>query len=471
MSSIVLLPALIAIYVLSKHSLQSAFLSVLVPVIFFLPMYYSWQIPSLPDLNFVGATTIPLILAFLIRGMPGWRSSSTDLLVFTFAFVIGFSEYINTGYKSAQNLIAAMILSVIFPYVLAKSLIEPNGLRIEFVKRIVLTLFVVSLFLIHESLTHSSYGIVQRILGGYVFQGQGWKSVSLGRWGLSRAKGPFLHSIQAGIIMMVGFLLQQWLEWNNAWSSSRLLGFPKGKVISFVLFLGVLAPISRAPWLGGLLAMSTIFSLSILFTFSRSPQSRYLLIVAFLGGTLVLGGLVQETLKQVIPVSREEVAGSSAEVQTVAYRFDLYKTYGTVVMERWMWGWGALGWKENQRIGQRSIDNAFLLLALGHGLVSVISILIIFFYLIIRLFVHTVNYAPSDFPRSSVSLLLMAIFIHEMFCLATVSLNTNNMTMLFMLFGWSDAYLRTRQPYFCSPSSVLRNPSHNKLEFKFHRTI
>lgn len=468
MSFIVLFPSFIAAYVIFYYSLHLAFLNIFIPVVLFLPMYYQWTIIGVPDLNFVGATAIPLIFVFLIRGMPGWRFSGTDFLVFTFVFVIAFSEYINSTYKEAQNLIAQMILAVMFPYVLAKSLIEPRGLRVEFVKRIVLTLFVVSFFLVHECLTHASHSIIQHILGGHFFPGQGWRLGTLDRWGLSRAKGPFVHSIQAGIIMMIGFLLQQWLEWNKAWSSSRWLGFPKGKVISFMLLLGILAPISRAPWLGGLLALATIFSLSILFTLARRPQSRYLLIGGVVGSIMVIGILTQGAFKQFASVSREEAAQTSHERQTIAYRFDLYNTYGSVIMEKWMWGWGQSGWSQHQQAGQRSIDNAFLLLALSHGLVSVLSLIIIFIYLMLRLFIHAVSFVPSTDPKNSISLMLLALLLHEIFCLATVSLNTNNMTLLFMFFGWSDAYLHARQPY--SPSPISRNHS-PKLAFDFYRTI
>ncbi|MDM8557429.1 O-antigen ligase family protein [Candidatus Parabeggiatoa sp. HSG14] len=467
LTTVVLIPAFIAAYFAFTHSPHKAFLNVYVPTLLLFPPYYQWKPPFIPDPNFYEAAVIPIILAFLVRGMPGWKFTLTDVFVLGFTFFISTSEYINYGYKDAQNLMARMLLSVICPYVLAKSLIEPAGLRIEFAKRIVLVLFIISFFLVYENHFRTGYTVWQSALGR--FFDFGWARAVRFRWGMARANGPFIHPIQAGIIMVIGFQLHQWLVWNRAWPSQlknfSLPFFTVPQIMTIVLLFGVFAPLSRAPWLGLILIGGVIFVLSIIVSFSKKPLVRYLIILAMIGG-IVIGAMgMNEAFNQFASVGREEAGETSQERRTIAYRFELYITYGEIVLDRWVWGWGRMGWPKDTV--QPSVDNAYLFLALNHGLIAVGCLLALFFFIMLKLFAHIMSQPAMTPAKSALAITLLSLFVHEFFCLATVSLNTTNLTLLFIIIGWSDGYLHNRKEH-KSQVSVTDNQN-SKLPFKFRR--
>jgi hypothetical protein len=467
LTTIVLIPALIAAYFAFTHSPHKAFLNVYVPTLLLFPPYYQWKPQFIPDPNFYEAAVIPIVLALLVRGMPGWKFTLTDVFVLGFAFFISTSEYINFGYKDAQNLMARMVLSVICPYVLAKSLIEPAGLRVEFAKRLVLILFVVSFFLVYENHFRSGYTIWQSALGR--FFDTGWARAVRYRWGMTRANGPFIHPIQAGIIMVIGFQLHRWLVWNRAWPS-KLKNLPQlpiltiPQIMTIVLLFGVFAPLSRAPWLGLILAGGVIFVLATIVSFTKKTLVRYLIIFAMIGG-LVIGAMgMNEAFNQFASVGREEAGETSTERRSIAYRFELYITYGEIVLDRWVWGWGRLGWPKNPT--QPSIDNAYLLLALNHGLIAVGCLFTLFFFMMLKLFARIMRQPAAIPAKSALAITLLSLFVHEFFCLSTVSLNTTNLTLLFLIIGWSDSYLHNRKDH--NQVSVTDNQN-SKLPFKFRR--
>ena len=115
-----IIPALIAAYVAIRYSAARAFLQVYIPVLLLLPMYYRWVIPVLPDPTFEQATILPIAAVFLWRHGKDWKFSLADVLIVSFAGCIGLSEFLNTNYNEAQNLMFDMVASVVFPYMLAK---------------------------------------------------------------------------------------------------------------------------------------------------------------------------------------------------------------------------------------------------------------------------------------------------------------------------------------------------------------
>src|SRR5262245_55652246 len=97
--------------------------------------------PGLPDPSFSHAAILPIAVAALIGGNLRWRFSLGDILVVGFAWCVGYSEYSNAGYKEAQNLLFDMFCLALLPYLLTKALVEPNGLRVAFAKRLVYCFF------------------------------------------------------------------------------------------------------------------------------------------------------------------------------------------------------------------------------------------------------------------------------------------------------------------------------------------
>lgn len=467
MNIIALLPAFFSVYFAFTRSPHYAYLNVFVPALFLFPPYFAWKPPMIPDPNFYEAAIGPIVLVFLIRNLPGWRFSIADVLVFVFAFAISYSEYLNYNFKEAQNLMAAMVLSVMFPYLLAKSLIEPAGLGVEFAKRIVFVLCIIALLMILENHFRGSYTIWQRALGP--FFDAGWRRAVNYRWGMVRANGPFVHPIQAGIIMAVAFQLQQWLYWNRAWPL-QIKGLPKlplniPQITTLTIAMGLFAPLSRAPWLAAILGIITTYSLAYVVKLAKSATSRYLMIGVLIGGVAVGGLAMKEAFTQFASVSRGEA--SSKERETIAYRFQLYETYGIVVLQKPLWGWGRLGWPVDS--AQRSIDNAYMLLALNHGLIAVGCLLALFITMMLRLFLRIMQEPASKPPQAALSITLLSVLLMELFALSTVSLNSTNMTLLFLMFGWAEGYLMTSRSY--HPITETASSPVSSQPFQFRRTM
>lgn len=144
MEAVVAIPALVAAVVAWRYSTQAAFLGVYLPVLLLLPDYYRWVLAGLPDPTFSQAVILPIAALFLVRHTGHWRFSATDWLMLGLAFSMSFSEYLNAGYPDAQNLMFSMLTELVFPYMLAKGLIEPYGLRVRTARRMVFLLFVVA---------------------------------------------------------------------------------------------------------------------------------------------------------------------------------------------------------------------------------------------------------------------------------------------------------------------------------------
>lgn len=469
MTIIALLPALLSVYFAFTRSLNYAFLNIFVLTVFFIPSYFAWKPPMIPDPNFHEAVAGALMLVFLIRGLPGWRFSWADILVLVFAFSVSYSEYTNYSFKEAQNLMANMVLSVLFPYILTKSLIEPAGLRVEFAKRIVFILAIVSLLMITENHLRGSHTIWQKVLGP-IFD-VGWRRGVIYRWGMVRASGPFVHPINAGIIIAVAFQLQQWLYWNGAWPL-KIKWLPKlplnvPQILTLIIAMGLFAPLSRAPWLAAILGIITTFTLAKVISLTRDVTSRYLIIGLLLGG-LAIGGLaMEEAFTQFASVGRQET--STQERETIAYRFLLYETYGATILQQPIWGWGRLGWPVDKT--QPSIDNAFLLLALNHGLVALGCLIILFILIMSRVFFRIMQEPAAKPPQATFSIALFSLLLIEMFSLSTVALFGTNTTLLFVLFGWAEGYLMTSKTHQLTENVRNISSSVSSQSFRFRRTI
>ena len=136
MAAIAGIPGLIALLVALRRGPAAALIDVYLPVLLLLPDYYRWVLPGLPDPTFNKATILPIFALFALRDMGRWRFSLTDLLIFGLAIEMAYSEFINTDYSDSQNLMFDCVANIIAPYMLAKGLVEAQGLRVEFARKL-----------------------------------------------------------------------------------------------------------------------------------------------------------------------------------------------------------------------------------------------------------------------------------------------------------------------------------------------
>ena len=254
MQLLAILPGIWAIIVAFAKSPEIALVEVYIPVLLCLPDYYRWIVPLFPDPSFSHAAILPIAVIFCIKSKWHWKLSLGDFLVFGFASCVGYSEFLNAGYSDAQNLMFDMICLVVLPYVLTKGLVEPNGLRVRFAKKLVFCLFVISFVSLYEFkfATTPWRMVLDRFFPG---QGAGW--VTTFRWGFARVAGPYGHAILAGAILIIGYRIQRWLEWSGHWEPrfrKLSLPIPKSRAITLGLVMGILMTMVRGPWIGAILA-------------------------------------------------------------------------------------------------------------------------------------------------------------------------------------------------------------------------
>ncbi|HKD68685.1 MAG TPA: hypothetical protein VKB84_17715 [Candidatus Binataceae bacterium] len=255
MAAIAGIPGLIALIVCLRRGPALALIDVYLPVLLLLPDYYRWVLPGLPDPTFNEAAIIPIFALFVMRGGGRWRFSITDLLIFGLALEMAYSEFINTNYSDSQNLMFDCVANIIAPYVLAKALVEPQGLRVEFARKFCALMAAVAVVSVFEFRMGSNPA--QMILSRF-FPGQtGW--VTTFRYGFARIAGPYGHAILAGVIFAVAYRVQRWLEWNGYWEGRmKWLPIKPARFLTYAIAAGSFMTLCRGPWIGEFFGMIAI---------------------------------------------------------------------------------------------------------------------------------------------------------------------------------------------------------------------
>lgn len=422
------------VYYVAKHqSLTKAFIWGYIPILLLLPDYYRAVTPGLPDPNFNQAASFALFVVYLMKGAPGYRFSFTDVVVGVYTFSVSLSEFLASGYSDAQNLMFYELTSVLFPYLFAKSLIEPFGLRYDFAKSFVLSLSVVFVFNLFEN--KFGYNLWQACLGVF-FPGQAQEWVTTFRFGIARAAGPYGHCLIDGIMMAVAYRLQRWLQWSNAWPKKISLfawipHLTPAEIFTLMIFGGVLSTLGKGQWLAGIIAAGiTIIGRS---KKRASAMTTVLAVMIFVGIPLLA------VILNYASVGRKNATNENQE--TAAYRYDLVSEYIGEANDHFWFGWGLMHWPKIH--GFESIDNHFLLLYLNHGIVAVGLLLAIIFVMMGRLVKHGMSRPFTEPSGSSLAFTLAAIYLMYFIAVATVSMAFQSCTVFFLITGLADAYLRT----------------------------
>ncbi len=460
LSYIAYLPGIWAYYIAQNQSVQKAFIWVYIPTLLLLPDYYRAMTPGLPDPTFNQSASVALFGVFMMKGSPGYRFSYTDLVVGFYAFSVSYSEFLASGYSDAQNLMFFELTSVLFPYIFAKSLIEQFNLRYDFAKSVVLCLSIVFLLNLFEN--KFGYNLWQAYLGMF-FPGQGEGWITTFRFGLARAAGPYGHCLVDGVIMAVGYRLQRWLQWSEAWPEKiKQLNwvpfFTPAQLFTLMILGGVFSTLGKGQWLAGIIAAGVVI-------IGRSKK-RAAAMTAVLSVMVGVGIPLLIAFLNYASVGRENAADDNQE--TAAYRYELVTEYMDEASERLWFGWGLMQWPEIH--GFESIDNHFLLTYLNHGVIAVTLLLGIIFGMMGRLIIHGMA-RPMPEPRgSSFAFTLAAIFLMYLIAVATVAMMYQSCTLFFIITGLSDAYLRTSQ-WDGDQGNGKTKPVPDTRKFKFRKVI
>jgi hypothetical protein len=451
-----LIPALVAAFIAFRRSASQAFLDVYLPVLLLLPMYYRWVIPALPDPTFEQAAILPIAAAFFFRECKGWRFSFMDLLVCGLALCIGYSEYLNAGYKEAQNLMFDMVASVVLPYLLTKGLVEPRGLRVAFARRLVVLMFAVSLISVYEF----RMGITPWKMMNRLFPGQGEEWVTTFRYGFARIAGPYGHAILAGLVFIVGFRIQRWLEWSGQWEPQfqklRWLKLSKARILTLGLLAGCIMTMCRGPWIGGVLGAAV--------TAIGRSRNRKMAMLSIAAAIVIAGIPAAIVFRSYASVGRAHAKTVAQE--TAAYRKELIDKYVDIAISRGVWGYGRNTWPKLP--GAPSIDNYYLLLALMHGAVALSILVTIIVVMPIRLIRFEMRNPVSIPLGSSLGFTLAGIYIAFAITLATVYMGMQAIPLFAIVTGWSEGYLLADRATQTSAAPVML---HTAAPFAFRRIV
>jgi hypothetical protein len=427
MNVLALIPAIVATIVSWRMSPARAFIVVYLPSLLLVPDYYRWLAPGLPDPNFHQSAILAIAAMYFIQERK-WKFSPLDIPILGLAGSMGISQYVATGYADAQNLAFTMLCSVVLPYLLAKSILQDPVVRTDFAKALVLLLALVALASVFE------FRFIRNPFQDFLrpfFPGLGYGWVTNIRWGFGRIAGPYGHSILAGIMFAVGYRVHRWLQDGGHWGSSksdRIRVF----LVTVSLLGGALMTLSRGPWIGAVLGGCV----ALLGTVKNRNRTALIMVLSgvFLAGPCYL------LFKSYVSVDRDQVQSLTQE--TAAYRKELFEKYVDIAFQRKAWGWGQ---NTIPKIpGLDSVDNYWLLLALMHGLIALGSFTAIFTIVMSRLAQYGFRTRPSS-EESRTAFTLVGIFVVFAFSITTVYLGTQTQPLLFLMAGWADGFLNSRE--------------------------
>ena len=456
LSFIGFLPAILAFRMAMNSSPSDAFFRVYIPTLLCLPDYYRVITPGVPDPTFGQAVALAIFIVAMMRGgFKGYRFSHMDLVVMVYAGLVFNSELQASGYSDAQNLMFTMLFAVIVPYIMAKSFIEPAGMRYEFAKRVVTCLVIVSFINLYEARFGSN--AFQLILGRFFpGQGEGWNVTF--RFGMARTAGPFGHALSAGIIMMLGFRLQRWLHFSGAWPDKvkQLPWLP----IKFPLFMtlvltgGFFITFAKGSWLAGFMAGFVVAM--------GRMKNKMMALMMVLGFIVFVGIPALSSFIAYASVGRANAKDDNQE--TACYRYELVQLYIDIAMEKELFGWGLTKWPKVAEAP--SIDNHYLLLFLMNGKLAFYCFLYVLFGTMVRLLAYGVKIPPPPNSGGALAFTLASIYLGYIIAIATVYMGGQTIPMLFILTGWSESFLKMKGQDYSPHGDVVEVEPPPLLNFK-----
>jgi hypothetical protein len=443
---VVFVAMLASMVVLQKHGLQVAFLRVWIPFYLSMPTVFWVNIPGLPDPNFMQAAIIPLLFVLARDRLGQTRLGPMEILVLVYMAIRVFADFLSRGYSDAQNYGFYLLTCLAGPYLLGRYVIDTRRMDIATSKAFVVMFLVFFPLFLYEAKFWVSpiFKFLSPLFPG-AFSG-----LSI-RYGLARTAGTFEHPILACIMIIAVYRLHRWLCWTGVWDQpqtgrlgqlqrwSKRFPLPFSLQISIALVLMALMTISRGPWIGGIAAAVLVAA------GNARNRKRALWIVGI--GFLVAGVAGQMALDAYITPAQG--AAISEEAQTMLYRKVMVERYKEFLMERMWWGWGLTYVPKIP--GMESVDNAFFLMALQHGILAPAVFAIIFIYAIasqLRFALKApAGSAPMGFTFSGIYLMCFIAF-------STVYMGAQTEPLLFLLLGWGESIKNRRGETQAVPGSA-----------------
>ena len=437
---VVFIALIIAYIVASRRGADQAFLRVWLPFFLFIPSLMFVNIIGLPDPNFAQCAMIPIMFFLVKDHLHEIKIGRMEILIGVYFLLRLVMDFLSRGYADAQNYAFYMITALLGPYLVGRYLITSRRMDIATCAVFVVSLVIMFPMFLYELRTWVSP--VYKILGPLfpnVYPG-----LSL-RWGFARTAGTFEHPILACIVVIIAYRLHRWLCWQGFWDKPQEGWL--GKVqrwakcvplialrhqISIILILMAVMTISRGPWIGAFAGAAL--------TAVGNLKRRYLGLILLVIVTMLMVPTAQLALEWYTTADQgEELTG---EAQTVKYRRMMLEVYAEYLQQRFWTGWGLTTVPEVP--GMESVDNAYFLMALQHGILAPTLFCVLFLYAI----ASQVKFGLKEPVRTSpIGFTFAGIYVATFLSFATVYMGAQTEALLFLLLGWGESIKnRGRQP-------------------------
>lgn len=436
MQAIVFLPAFVAGLVVWCCGYRKALVFVALPTLLILPTFYTWDLPSAPDMNFWNFLFALVFAGWLLSSdRQLYRFHFVDLLVLGFVLLSVHSEASTKTIGDARNLACQHFMGVIVPYLFGRVVARHRGLLVGTVAILVVVGSAIGLVAPYEArMGVNPFDFLRKLWPTAL----AWDG-ALYRAGFRRVAGPFAHPICQGFFFSMVFPLSLWL---------RRYGFLGGKWRQGVILLGQIAGLlfagSRGPILGTLIAIGIVGL--------GWARRRALLLGGIFSLLLLCAPFLLDGVSTYLSVTRGEA--TTATQETAAYRKELLENYWEVVMES---PWLGYGRNEIPVVkGQKSIDNQYLFLSLQHGLPVAVLFLLLLLLPGGLLFLRILR-APAN-PTVLLGWCLVGCLAGAIFTQITVFAGTQTAQVLLLLQGIAVSTIgrveNSRAPVGSSPHTI-----------------
>jgi hypothetical protein len=449
---VVFLALFVAVYYVDRHGLEQAFLRVWIPIFLYIPFAFTAHIPMVPIRTFSQAAIVPILFVLFREKAHLIRLGRLEILLALYVVLRVSADFTSRGYKDAQNYAFYMLSCLVGPYLMGYYIINNRRMDIKTAKMFVLIfLSFFPMFLYEAKFWVNPIFKIMSPLFPDAFSG-----LSI-RYGLARTAGTYEHPILACIMVVAVYRLHRWLTWSGAWKEpqkgwlARIQGWLKplpfsfDKQVSIILIVMAVMTISRGPWIGGIAGAVLVAAGNM------KKRKRALIIVCVL---FVLGGIGGKLALEayITPAEGQVIA---AEAQTMLYRKVMVERYTEFLMDRMWTGWGLTTVPTIK--GMESIDNAFFLMALQHGVIAPIIFVMIFFYAIASQLTFGLKSPPGEAP---LGFTFAGIYVMCFFAFASVYMGAQTEPLLFLLLGWGEG-MKSRKPESDSMSETpVASPAH-----------
>jgi hypothetical protein len=232
------------------------------------------------------------------------------------------------------------------------------------------------------------------------------------------------------------YRLHRWLCWVGEWDTPQIgvwkyidkitffIPIPFKYRISIALILMALLTISRGPWIGGFAGAG----LAMIGNFKNKKLWLAGILISFVLGA----GVGKIAMEAYTTVGEGEVL--SGEAQTMLYRSVMLDKYKGFLEEKYYTGWGLTTVPKVR--GMESVDNAYFLMALQHGILAPACFVKIFIYAIISQIKFGLKSPPSQIP---IGFTFCGVYLICFISFATVYMGVQTEPMLFLLLGWGES--------------------------------